>query len=102
MRAFRNRLQEVSKDHEAQKSRKGEHSSELQAKHRRVVGELYEAQELAQIFDKKNQALQAENQRLQDKLRTREDDRQCLLKELVMARKEVARLKAQCKEGATI
>jgi len=100
MRAFRNRLQEVSKEHEVQKSRKGEHSSELQAKHRRVVGELYEAQELAQTFDKKNQQLQAENQRLQEKLRTREDDRQALLKELVMARKEVARLKAQCKEGA--
>mmetsp|Transcript_26321 Transcript_26321/g.52638 ORF Transcript_26321/g.52638 Transcript_26321/m.52638 type:complete len:445 (+) Transcript_26321:20-1354(+) len=101
MRAFRNRLQEVSKEHEAQKNRKGEHSSELLAKHRRVVGELHEAQELAQTFDKKNQQLQAENQRLQEKLRTREDDRQALLKELVMARKEVARLRAHCKDGAT-
>merc|ERR1719436_388953 len=97
MRAFRARLQEVSKDLEAQRSRKGEHSTELQARHRRVVAELHEAQELAQTFDKKNQQLQAENQRLQEKLRTREDDRQALLKELVMARKEVARLKAQCK-----
>jgi len=101
MRAFRNRLQEVSKEHEAQRSRRGEHSSELQAKHRRVVGELHEAQELAQTFDKKNQQLLQENSRLQEKLRTREDDRQALLKELVMARKEVARLKAQVKEDST-
>jgi len=98
MRAFRNRLQEVSKEHEALKSRKGEHSSELQAKHRRVLGELYEAQELAQTFDKKNKTLQTENQRLQEQLRSREDDRSALLKDLVMTKKEVARLKLQSKE----
>lgn len=100
MRAFRARLQDVSKDLEAQRSRKGEHSTELQARHRRVVAELHEAQELAQTFDKKNQQLTAENQRLQEKLRTREDDRQALLRELVLARKEAARLKASAKEGA--
>lgn len=99
MRAFRNRLQEVSREHEALKSRKGEHSSDLQAKHRRVLGELYEAQELAQTFDKKKRELQAENQRLQEQLRTRGDDRQTLLTELVKTKKEIARLKAQDKDG---
>merc|ERR1719436_445295 len=53
MRAFRARLQEVSKDLEAQRSRKGEHSTELQMHHRRVVAELHKTQELAQTFDKK-------------------------------------------------
>ncbi|CAE8595165.1 unnamed protein product [Polarella glacialis] len=101
MRAFRARLKEVSKDLEDQRSRKGEHSTELQARHRRVVAELHEAQELAQTFDKKNQALVAENQKLQERLRTRDDDRQALLRELVLARQQAARLKAQNgKEGA--
>jgi len=100
MRAFRARLQEVSKDLEAQRSRKGEHSTELQARHRRVVAELHEAQELAQTFDRKNQQLQAENAKLLEKLRTREDDRQALLRELVLARKECARLKAQTRDLA--
>merc|ERR1719183_1530883 len=100
MRAFRARLQEVSKDLEAQRSRKGEHNTELQARHRRVVAELHEAQELAQTFDRKNQQLQAENAKLLEKLRTREDDRQALLRELVLSRKEAARLKARYKEGA--
>jgi len=100
MRAFRARLQDVSRDLEAQRGRKGEHSTELQVRHRRVVAELHEAQELAQTFDKKNQQLTAENQRLQERLRTREDDRQALLRELVLARKEAARLKASIKEGA--
>jgi hypothetical protein len=98
MRAFRARLQDVSKELEAQRNKKGDYSAELQARHRRVVAELHASQELAQIFDKKNQQLHAENQKLQEKLRTREDDRQCLLKELVMAKKEVARLKQQVKE----
>lgn len=104
MRAFRARLQEVSKDLEAQRSRKGEHSTELQARHRRVVTELHEAQELAQTFHKKNEQLLAENQKLQEKLRTREDDRQALVRELVLSRKEVARLKAQSagKEAAAM
>uniref|UniRef100_A0A7S1SFJ8 Uncharacterized protein n=1 Tax=Alexandrium catenella TaxID=2925 RepID=A0A7S1SFJ8_ALECA len=98
MRAFRARLQEVSKDLEAQRSRKGEDSTQLLQRHRRVVSELHEAQELASTFDKKNQQLVAENQKLQEKLRTREDDRQALLRELVLSKKEVARLKAQVKE----
>eukprot|EP00913_Durusdinium_trenchii_P034025 g31848.t1 len=116
MRAFRARLQE---DLEAQRSRKGEHSTEQQAHHRRVVAELHKTQErgllparkareprpkkntprsrlrLAQTFDKKNQQLTAENQKLQEKLRTREDDRQALLRELVLSRTEVQALKQQ-------
>lgn len=100
MRAFRARLQDVSKDLEAQRTKKGEDNSELQTRHRRVVAELHEAQELAQTFDKKNQQLSAENQRLQEKLRTQQDDRQALLRELVLVRKEAARLKATAKEGA--
>jgi len=100
MRAFRARLQEVSKDLEAQRSRKGEDSTQLLQRHRRVVAELHEAQELAANFDRKNQQLIAENQKLQEKLRTREDDRQALLRELVLSKKENARLKAQQKEPA--
>mmetsp|Transcript_42311 Transcript_42311/g.78794 ORF Transcript_42311/g.78794 Transcript_42311/m.78794 type:complete len:433 (-) Transcript_42311:42-1340(-) len=105
MRAFRARLQEVSKDLEAQRSRKGEHSTEQQAHHRRVVAELHKTQELAQTFDKKNQQLTAENQKLQEKLRTREDDRQALLRELVLSRKEVQAFKQQLagtKAGADV
>jgi len=100
MRAFRARLQEVSKDLEAQRSRKGEHSTEQQAHHRRVVAELHKTQELAQTFDKKNQQLTAENAKLQEKLRTREDDRKALLRELVLSRKEVQALKSQQASGA--
>lgn len=98
MRAFRARLQDVSKELEAQRSRKGEHSTELKARHRRVVAELHEAQELAQTFDRKNQQLAAENQKLQERLRTREDDRAAYLKELMLARKEANKLKQQIKE----
>merc|ERR1719428_1419033 len=46
MRAFRARLQDVSRELEAQRGRKGENSSELQVRHRRVVAELHASQEL--------------------------------------------------------
>eukprot|EP00932_Pfiesteria_piscicida_P005411 SRR837773.15319.p1 GENE.SRR837773.15319~~SRR837773.15319.p1 ORF type:complete len:299 (-),score=107.31 SRR837773.15319:134-1030(-) len=99
MKAFRHHLTEVAKEHEELKNQKGEHSSELQAKHRKVLADLYEAQGLAQGYDRENQQLQADNKKLQERLRTREDDRQALLKELVIARKELARVKAQCKDA---
>jgi hypothetical protein len=101
MRAFRARLQEVSKDLEATRKGKGDAGTELQLRHRRVVAELHEAQELAQTFDKKNEQLKSDNQKLMEKLRTREDDRQCLLRELVLSKKENARLKAQLKDGGS-
>jgi len=99
MRAFRARLQDVYKELETQRTAKGDHSAELQARHRRVVQELHASQELAQIFDKKNLSLQNDNQKLQDQLRTREDDRQALLKELVLARREVNKLKSQISDN---
>lgn len=99
MRAFRSRLQEVSQDHEAQKSKRGEHSTELQAQHRSVLAKLHESQKLAQFYDKKNKQLHEDNQKLQEKLRTRDTDSKAVMKELFLAKKELARLKAQCKEG---
>jgi hypothetical protein len=93
MRAFRARLTDLTRELETQQSKKGDYSAELQARHRRVLSELHLSQELAQDFDKKNQRLQQENQKLQEKLRTREDDRQCLMREVMGAKRELAKLK---------
>ena len=95
LRAFRARLQDVTVELDSQRQKKGDFGTELQARHRRVVTELHAAQELAHAFDKKNQRLQTENDRLMEKLQTREDDRQALLKELVLARREVAALRSR-------
>eukprot|EP00392_Amoebophrya_sp_AT5.2_P003033 g3038.t1 len=94
MRSFRARLQDLSKELENQKAAKvGNYSAELQARHQRVLQELQSSQELAAVFDKKNQQFIAENQKLQDIIKTREDDRHALLKELVNAKKENTKLK---------
>merc|ERR1719491_929297 len=100
MRAFRARLQEETQKHEAQKSKKGGESTELQAKHRKVLRDLHEAQELAHFYNQKFQQQEEENQKLSEKLRTREDDSKAVFKELHLAKKEVERLKAAIKEGA--
>jgi len=99
MRAFRARLQDVSKELETHRSKKGDFSAELQARHRRVVAELHESQELAHIFDKKNQQLQHENAQLQEQLRRRVDDRANLVKDLVLTKREIARLKGALDKG---
>jgi chromosome segregation ATPase len=93
MRAFRARLTDLTRELEQQQSKKGDYSAELQARHRRVLSELDHSQQQAQEFDKKNQRLQDTNQKLREKLRTREDDRQCLLREVMGSKREVARLK---------
>lgn len=94
MRAFRARLKDVTTELETQRHKQGDHSAELVARHRRVLKELHASQELAMVFDKKNQALAQENQRLMEKLRTREDDRKCLVKELAHSKRDLQRAQA--------
>ncbi|KAF4669683.1 hypothetical protein FOL46_001262 [Perkinsus olseni] len=98
MRAFRARMRDVSKELEDQKEKKGNFSSELQARHRELLAELRTSRELAQSFDRKNQQLEAENKRLTEALETREDDRLSLLKELVATRREAGRLREILKQ----
>ncbi|CAD7928681.1 unnamed protein product [Amoebophrya sp. A25] len=98
MRSFRARLQDLTKELENQKAAKGNYSAELQARHQRVLQELQASQELAAVFDKKNQQFIAENQKLQDIIKTREDDRHALLKELVTAKKENTKLKVEVQQ----
>lgn len=93
LKAFNTKLQSMKAEMRNYDSKLGE-STELSLRLRMVVDELRTAQRLAQELDTENRQLQAENQKLTDKLRTRDDDRQALLKEVVKARKETARLKA--------
>ncbi|KAF4665850.1 Crossover junction endonuclease mus81 [Perkinsus chesapeaki] len=93
MRAFRARMQDVSKELEHQKAQRGNFSAELQARLRQVLTELRASQDLAQAFDKKNRELEGDNKKLVESLEAREDDRQSLLKELVTTRREVGRLR---------
>lgn len=98
VRAFKLRLEDVTRGIEQQRSRRGEDSAQSD-QHRRVVAELHETRELANVHDKQNRKLAAENAKLQEKLRTQQDDRKELLTQLVNAKKEAARLKAQSREG---
>ena len=50
----------------------GDYSAELQARHQRVLQELNASQELAAVFDKKNQQFISENQKLHEIIKTRE------------------------------
>ena len=93
MRAFRARLNDVSGELDAVRNKKGNHSAELQAQHRRVVHELHGSQELAHVFDKKHQQFTQQKQKYILELESREDNREQKIKQVVGAKKEIAVLK---------
>jgi len=98
VREFKLKFEEITRDLEKQKSRKGEDSAQSE-KHRKVVTALHESRERANVFETQNLKLASENAKLQEQLRTRVDDRKELVIQLVTAKKEAARLKAQLREG---
>lgn len=102
MRAFMAKLQEFSRELEQQRNKRGENTGEAQARHRKAVAELHEAQELRQTFDKKNRQLQAENAKLYDQLRTRDDNQTNLMNELLKVRKETAQWKAKANDHSAL
>lgn len=94
LKAFNAKLQKVKAEMRNSDNKQGAESLESKLSFQKVVDDLRQAQEMAQNFDKENLQLQAENQKLSERLRNRDDDREALKRELVMARKEAARLKA--------
>jgi len=98
VRAFKLKLEEVTRDLEAQRSRKGEDPAQSD-KHRRVVAELHETRKLASVHDTENRKLVEQNAKLKEKLNTISDDRKELVTQLMNAKKENQSLKRQLKEG---
>lgn len=64
-------------------------------KNRQLEKELEWAKELADRLDRHNQALNQENSRLKGQFKTQEDDREYLIRQLVAAKKDNARLRQE-------
>jgi hypothetical protein len=89
----------VAKDVESLKNKRGDFNAELQARLRRLVTELQSAQELSQALDKKNQSLTLQNKQLSDALRMQQDDREALIRELVVLRKQRVKVAERSETG---
>eukprot|EP01138_Halocafeteria_seosinensis_P009788 gb/GECG01009999.1/.p1 GENE.gb/GECG01009999.1/~~gb/GECG01009999.1/.p1 ORF type:complete len:465 (+),score=98.19 gb/GECG01009999.1/:1-1395(+) len=95
LRAFRARLFDVQTELEKERSNAQDGAAVWIEKNRQLEKELEWAKEMADRLDRHNQALNQENSRLKTQFRTQEDDREYLIRQLVAAKKDNARLRQE-------
>ena len=88
MRGFRQRFEEVSQEVDSLRNKRGDFNAELQTRLKKLTTELLSTQELVQILEAKNTQLFSENKKLTETLKSQQDDRQALLMELVVLKKQ--------------
>lgn len=93
LRAFRARLFDVQTELEKANARASSGAQEWVEKCKRLEKELEWARETADRLDRHNQALTRENTQLKTQFKTQEDDREYLVRQLVAAKKDNARLR---------
>jgi hypothetical protein len=93
LRAFRARLFDVQTELEKANARATSGAQEWVDKCKRLEKELEWARETADRLDRHNQALSRENAQLKTQFKTQEDDREYLVRQLVAAKKDNARLR---------
>jgi hypothetical protein len=93
LRAFRARLFDVQTELEKANARATSGAQEWVDKCKRLEKELEWARETADRLDRHNSALSRENGQLRTQFKTQEDDREYLVRQLVAAKKDNARLR---------
>lgn len=85
------------KEQENLRHQKEDDSAELQLRHTRVLGELHEAQALADEMDTRIRNITKENRKLMERFETRQADQECLIHELEVLKKTREKLQLRCK-----
>lgn len=96
LRAFRARLHDLQVELETERSKVTTGSSVWVERLQSLQKELEWVKDIAERLDRVNKALVKENATLKTQFRTQEDDRTYLVKQLVTAKKEAARLRSEC------
>ena len=95
LRAFRARLWDVQFELEAERSKKDDGALEWIEKTKTLGKELDWSRDEALRLDRMNQHLTKENSRLKTQLRSQEDDREFIVKQMLALKKENSRLKIE-------
>jgi len=95
LRAFRARLWDVQFELESERSKKDDGALEWIEKTKTLGKELDWSRDEALRLDRMNQHLTKENQKLKAQLRSHEDDREFIVRQMLALKKENSRLKAQ-------
>ena len=98
LRAFRARLWDVQFELETERSKKDDGALEWIEKTKTLGKELDWSRDEALRLDRMNQFLSKENSKLKTQIRSQEDDREFIVRQMLALKKENARLKTQWEE----
>ena len=100
LRAFRARLWDVQFELETERSKKDDGALEWIEKTKTLGKELDWSRDEALRLDRMNQYLSKENAKLKTQLRSQEDDREFIVRQMLALKKENARIKTEMQESA--
>jgi hypothetical protein len=99
LRAFRARLFDVQTELEVERSKRDDGASVWIERSRQTQAELDWAKDIADKLDKLNQSLSQDNSRLRAQFKGQEEDRAFLMKQLVLLKRENAKLRQDAQEA---
>lgn len=95
MRKFNSELSKMKKKIEERKTQKGDEAADLKDRENELHHHLELITNIAQRIDNENRSLQKKNQELKSEYKAQENDRELLVKQLVMQKKENAKIKEE-------
>ncbi|CAD8136847.1 unnamed protein product [Paramecium octaurelia] len=98
IRFFNNKINEIKKQFEEERIKKGKNDQEYIEKENQLISELEWIKNIAQKIDNENHSLMQKYKELKIQYQTQENDREMLLKELIMKKKKNAILKSQIQQ----
>ncbi len=95
VRKFNSELSKMKKKIEERKTQKGDQAADLKDRENELHHHLELITNIAQRIDNENRALMKKNQELKGEYRAQENDRELLVKQLVMQKKENAKIREE-------
>ena len=95
VRKFNSELSKMKKKIEERKTQKGDQAADLKDRENELHHHLELITNIAQRIDNENRALMKKNQELKGEYKAQENDRELLVKQLVMQKKENAKIREE-------
>jgi DNA repair exonuclease SbcCD ATPase subunit len=95
IRFFNNKINEIKKQFEEERIRRGKKDQSYEVKEKQLIAELEWIKDIAQKIDQENHTLMKKHMELKAQYATQENDREILLREVILKKKKNAILKSQ-------
>lgn len=95
IRFFNNKINEIKKQFEEERIKRGKKDQSYEVKEKQLIAELEWIKDIAQKIDQENHTLMKKHMELKAQYATQENDREILLREVILKKKKNAILKSQ-------